>query len=68
LVVEENHSYSESNRQFLHALLQQPGLAVRLGTQYFADAHPSIPNYLMLTTGQTETFDDNFSGTIAMTT
>ena len=35
-----------------------------LATQYSAVAHPSIPNYLMLTTGLTESFDDSFSGTI----
>ncbi len=65
LVVEENHSYSgvvgSSSMPYLNSLASQYGLA----TQYFADAHPSIPNYLMLTTGLTETFDDNFSGTIS---
>jgi acid phosphatase len=35
-----------------------------LATQYYADVHPSIGNYLMLTTGQIETIDDSFSGTI----
>jgi acid phosphatase len=65
LVVEENHSYSEvignSAMPYLNSLASQYGLA----TQYFANAHPSMPNYLMLTTGQMETFDDNFSGTIS---
>ena len=64
LLVEENHSYSDvigsSSMPYLNSLASQYGLA----TQYFADGHPSIPNYLMLTTGQTESFDDNFSGTI----
>ncbi len=64
LVVEENHGYSEvigsSSMPYFNSLVSQYGLA----TQYFANAHPSIPNYLMLTTGLTETFDDNFSGTI----
>jgi acid phosphatase len=45
---------------YFNSLVAQYGLA----TQYFADAHPSIPNYLMLTTGLTETFDDAFSGKI----
>lgn len=35
-----------------------------LAAGYFADAHPSIPNYFMLTTGNLETFDDGFTGTI----
>jgi len=64
VVVEENHSYSEvignSSMPYLNGLAAQYGLA----TQYFADGHPSIPNYLALTTGETETFDDDFSGTI----
>lgn len=65
LVVEENHSFSDvignSAMPYLNSLASQYGLA----TQYFADGHPSMPNYLMLTTGQMETFDDNFSGTIS---
>lgn len=64
LVMEENHSYSDvignSSMPYLNSLASQYGLA----TQYFATGHPSMPNYLMLTTGLTETFDDNFSGTI----
>ena len=64
-LVEENHSYSEeigsSAMPNFNSLAAQFGLA----TQYFAVAHPSIPNYLMLTTGLTESFDDCFSGTIS---
>lgn len=64
LVVEENHSYSDvignSAMPYFNSLASQYGLA----TEYFANAHPSLPNYLALTTGQTETFDDNFAGTI----
>lgn len=65
LVVEENHSYAEvignSSMPYFNSLASQYGVAA----QYFADAHPSLPNYLMLTTGLTETMDDNFSGTIS---
>ncbi len=65
LLVEENHSYSEvignSSMPNFNSLAAQYGLA----TQSFAVAHPSIPNYLMLTTGLTESFDDSFSGTIS---
>lgn len=65
LVVEENHSYSDvignAAMPYLNSLASQFGLA----TQYFANGHPSMPNYLMLSTGLTETFDDNFSGTIS---
>src|SRR5262249_52420677 len=65
LVLEENHSSSDvignASMPFLNSLASQYGLA----TQYFADAHPSLPNYFMLTTGLTETFDDNFAGKIS---
>jgi phosphatidylinositol-3-phosphatase len=65
LVAEENHSYSEvignSAMPYLNGLASKFGLA----TQYYADAHPSIGNYFMLTTGQIETIDDGFSGTIS---
>jgi acid phosphatase len=46
---------------YFNSLISQYGLA----TQYYADAHPSIPNYLALTTGLMETFDDGFSGAIS---
>jgi acid phosphatase len=63
LVVEENHSYSEvignSSMPYLNSLASQYGLA----TQYYADAHPSIPNYFMLTTGLPVTGNDAFTGT-----
>ena len=65
LVVEENHSYAEvmgnSSMPYFNSLASQYGVAA----QYFADAHFSMPNYLMLTTGLIETLDDNFSGTIS---
>lgn len=65
LVVEENHSFSDvignSSMPYLNSLASKYGLA----KQYFANAHPSMPNYLMFTTGQMETFDDQFSGTIS---
>jgi len=64
LVVEENHSYSEvignSAMPYLNSLASQYGLA----TRYYANAHPSLPNYLMLTTGLTETLDNEFNGVI----
>jgi acid phosphatase len=64
LVMEENHSYSEvignSSMPYFNNLASQYGLA----TQYFANAHPSLPDYMVLTTGLTETLDDNFAGTI----
>ena len=66
MVVEENHSYSEvignSAMPYLNSLASQYGLA----TQYFANTHPSIGNYFMLTTGQLVTNDDGFTGTVGV--
>ncbi len=46
---------------YLNSLASQYALA----TQYYANTHPSIGDYFMLTTGQLETNDDAFSGTIS---
>jgi phosphatidylinositol-3-phosphatase len=65
LLVEENHGYSEvignSSMPYLNSLASQYGVAA----QYYADTHPSIGNYFMLTSGQLETNDDSFSGIIS---
>ena len=60
LVMEENQSYSSvvgnsAGWPHLNQLISQGALA----TNYYADGHSSIPNYFMLTTGQTLTFDDS---------
>ena len=64
LLVEENHSYSDvvgsSSMPYLNSLISQYGLA----TQYFANTHPSLPNYFVLTTGLMESNSDNFSGAV----
>jgi hypothetical protein len=64
LLVEENHSYSDvvgsSSMPYLNSLISQYGLAM----QYFANTHPSLPNYLMLTTGLMESNNDNFAGAV----
>ncbi|HEY6970110.1 MAG TPA: alkaline phosphatase family protein [Candidatus Angelobacter sp.] len=65
VVLEENHSYSSvignSAMPYLNGLASKYGLA----TQYFADTHPSIGNYFMLTTGAIITNDDTFSSTVS---
>ena len=59
IVVEENHSYSSvignSSMPYLNSLAAHYGLA----TQYYANTHPSIGNYFMLTTGQIITNTDS---------
>jgi acid phosphatase len=66
LLVEENHSYSEvigsASMPYLNSLATQYGLA----TNYFADTHPSIGNYFMLTTGQILTNDDSSTATVSV--
>jgi len=64
VVMEENHSFSSvigsSSMPYLNSLASKYGLAAN----YFANTHPSIGNYFMLTTGQIITNDDSFSGTV----
>ena len=58
LVVEENHDYADivgsTSMPYLNSLANQYGLA----TNYFANGHPSIPNYFEMTTGETLTLID----------
>ena len=65
VVVEENHSFNSvigsPAMPFLNGLVPQGALAA----QYFANAHPSLPNYFMLTTGQPVTLSDSFSGLVS---
>jgi len=65
VVVLENHSFSQvignGDMPYLNSLAQQYGLA----KQYYANAHPSLPNYFMLSTGQKETTSDEFSGVVS---
>jgi len=64
VLVEENHSYSgvigNSAMPYLNSLASK----YALDTQYFANTHPSIGNYFMLTTGQILTNNDSFCSTI----
>ena len=64
LVVLENHGFGQVIGNPAMPYLNSLATAHSLAADYFADAHPSIPNYLMLTTGNIETFDDSFNGTI----
>jgi phosphatidylinositol-3-phosphatase len=65
IVMFENTSYERvfgsSAMPFLNSLVPQGALA----TQYFANTHPSIGNYFMLTTGQIISNDDAFTGTVS---
>jgi phosphatidylinositol-3-phosphatase len=64
LILLENHGFSQvigsAAMPYLNSLASQHALA----TNYFANTHPSIGNYFMLTTGNIETNDDAFAGTV----
>ena len=64
IVMEENHGYSDviGNPQmpYLNSLAKTYSVA----QGYFANTHPSIGNYFMLTTGQIITNDDGYMGTV----
>jgi phosphatidylinositol-3-phosphatase len=64
VVLEENHSYSSvignASMPYLNGLAQKYSLA----TQYYANTHPSIGNYFMMTTGQIITNSDGYRSTV----
>src|SRR5437773_4140727 len=64
IVVEENTDYASvigsSSMPYLNGLAQQYGLA----TQYYADTHPSIGNYFMMTVGKIITNDDSYGSVV----
>lgn len=65
LIVLENHAFNQvigsPFMPYLNSLAAQHSLA----TNYFADTHPSIGNYFTLTTGNIETNNDAFTGTVS---
>ncbi|HLZ39653.1 MAG TPA: alkaline phosphatase family protein [Candidatus Sulfotelmatobacter sp.] len=68
IVLEENHSFTDvignANMPYLNGLANANALA----TQYYADAHPSLPNYFELTVGAgtsiTGSAGDSYNGVI----
>jgi len=64
VVIDENHGYDDvignPAMPYLNSLAGQYALA----TQYYSNAHPSLPNYLMLTTGNLVTNTDAYTGTV----
>jgi len=63
IVLEENTNYADvignKSMPYLNSLASKYGLA----TEYYANSHPSIGNYFMLTTGQIITNNDGYNGT-----
>jgi hypothetical protein len=64
IVVEENHSYSQVIGQSTMPYLNSLANRFAVAANYFANTHPSLPNYFVLTTGQSITSDDNFTGSV----
>jgi acid phosphatase len=66
VVVEENAGYQDvigsGAMPYLDSLAKQYSLA----TNYYANTHPSIGNYFMMTTGTVVTNDDTFTGTVSV--
>lgn len=64
IVMEENHGFSgvvgNTAMPYLNGLIQQFALA----TRYYANTHPSIGNYFMLTAGKLITNKDRFTDTV----
>ena len=64
IVVEENADYANvigsAAMPYLNGLATRYGLA----TEYYANTHPSIGNYFMMTVGKIVTNNDGYSGTV----
>jgi len=62
VVLEENHSYSQvvgsSSMPYFNSLISKYALA----TQDYADTHPSLPNYLWITTGSADGISSDVCG------
>lgn len=65
IVLEENHGYSSvignGEMPYLNGLAAKYAVA----TNYYANTHPSIGNYFMLTTGELVTNDDAYTGVVS---
>src|SRR5690242_17386251 len=65
VVVLENHAFSQMIGSPFMPYLNSLANGHSLATNYFANTHPSIGNYFMLTTGNIETNNDAFTGTVS---
>jgi phospholipase C len=65
IVLEENHSYSSVVGSSAMPYFNSLGSQNVLATQYYANTHPSIGNYLELTAGQIITNNDGYTASIS---
>ncbi len=66
IVMEENHSYSDVIGNPAMPYLNSLAAAYSSAHGYYANTHPSIGNYFMLTTGQIITNDDGYTQTVTV--
>src|SRR5258708_24324146 len=64
IVLLENNSYSQALGGSSMPWLKNLGTQYTLATNYYANTHPSIGNYFMLTTGCIITTSDGYSHTL----
>jgi len=64
--VEENHGFNSVMDANVMPYLNRLASTYGLATQYYANTHPSIGNYFMLSTGQIITNDDSFTSTVSV--
>ncbi len=65
VVVLENTDYSDVVGSPVMPYLNSLILSGALAAQYYANSHPSIPNYFIMTTGQAITNDDTFNSVVS---
>ncbi|HEY2115430.1 MAG TPA: alkaline phosphatase family protein [Candidatus Angelobacter sp.] len=65
VVLLENHGFNQIIGSPFMPYLNSLASSHSLATNYFANTHPSIGNYFMLTTGNIETNNDAFTGTVS---
>ncbi len=65
VVLLENHGFNQVIGNAAMPYLNSLASSHSLATNYFANTHPSIGNYFMLTTGNIETNNDAFTGTVS---
>ena len=66
IVLEENHSVADVIGNASMPYLNRLATTYSYAQGYYADTHPSIGNYLMLTTGQIITNDDTSSAEVSV--
>ncbi len=66
IVMEENHSYSDVIGNPAMPYLNSLASTYSVAQGYYANTHPSIGNYFMLTTGQVITNDDGYTQTVTV--